>query len=172
MSMRVAALSTVMAALPLVALAGDSRTDAPAVAACLRKADAAAWLTPETAPDFSELRYYALPATDFFEVGASKLEVAINELSEKSIVPLDELLLAELCGSSYRPTEGKKPYLVRAVYGNTLVPFSVFSRKGKLVVLHAGMRAGERWFRKSALIVTLPETPNSLQVVADVASPH
>ncbi len=172
MSMRVTALITVMAALPLVALAGESRADAPAVAACLRGADAAAWLTLETEPDFSDLRYYALPATDFFEVGASKLDLAIDELSEKSIVPLGELLLAELCGSSYRPVEGKKPYLVRAVYGNTLAPFTVFSRKGELFVLHAGMRAGERWFRKSALIVTLPETPNSVQVVADVVSPH
>ena len=165
--MRVAAA---IAAVALLANA-ESRSDAPAVAACMREAAVEAWLR-KFDQDLHALRYHALPETDFFEVGASKLELAMNELSERSFAPLDELLLTELCGNTYRRQDGKKPYLVRAVYGNTPAPFAVFSREGQLFIVHVGMRQGERWFRKSALIVSLPEPPKTVYVAADVASPH
>ncbi len=162
----------VLATLPLLALAAEERNDWAAVPVSARAADGDSWLTPKIERELHDLRYYALPETDFFEVGASKLELAIDELSERSFVALDELLLAELCGTTYRPQKGKKPYLVRAVYGNTPAPFGVIDFKGELFISHCGMREADRALRKTALVVTLPDPPKNVHVAADVVAPH
>ncbi len=133
----------------------------------MREADAKGWLTPRVENEHA-LRHSLLPVADVYEVVASELQVAIGDLSDASILPIETWQAELFAGGHYRCGEGKKPFLVRAVYCNAQIPFSVASFEGALYVQHLAFGKGSEWLRKSALIVNLREAPKALHIAAGI----
>jgi hypothetical protein len=97
-----------------------------------------------------------LPETDIYEVVATKETAAlIRELADKKFVLITENTAKYYTGHYYRCPPGKKPYIVRAVYGQGGTGnYAVFKRGDELLVHHASLGSTTAT-HKSALIINL-----------------
>ena len=110
-----------------------------------------------------------VPKDDVYEVLASKLLFALDDLVKKEIKPLTEAEALLLAGHHYRNGSGKKAYLVRAVWVGEM-PFHVStSGNGDVLMIQDGSVGDHRTpFMKSALVVNLTTPPEKVLVGAYV----
>src|SRR5262249_43929072 len=121
------------------------------------------WLN--SPPDISTLEQGAkeLPETDFFEVRVTRLMAAVDILKEKPAVALSEELARYYAGPLYKVEQGKKPYLVRALFANYTGKHTLFYRDGNLLVRHDSL--GHHFEPQfSPLIVNLSNEPKKVFV--------
>jgi hypothetical protein len=106
---------------------------------------------------------------EVFEVVASKASAATTaDLGKSAIVSLTPGRAKYFTGEYYRCSAGKKPYLVRAVYGFGGSGAYRVRRVGQsLVVTHESI-GEEATYSKSALIVNLDFEPKEVYVVASI----
>ena len=106
----------------------------------------------------------SLNREDFYEVSASKETVAVLDLEPKSIISLTEEQARWWTGHYYKCEQGKKPYLVRALYGQGGTgAYSLFRLGSALVVSHGSL--GDPAMNRSALIVNLDFEPMEVYVI-------
>lgn len=111
-----------------------------------------------------------LPQTDIYEVVATKETSAlIRELADKQFALITENTAKYYTGHYYRCPPGKKPYIVRSVYGQGGTGnYSVHKRGGELLVHHASL-GGATAAHKSALIINLDFNPVSSDTFLELA---
>lgn len=119
---------------------------------------------------FQWVDWTKLPETDIYEVVASKEIVAlVHDLAGMDFKAVDEIDAKNFTGHYYRCPAGKKPYLVRAVYGQIgNGSYKVYKRGNELLVFHSSL-GSEIVSHKSALIVNLDFTPRSSYTFLEVA---
>ena len=122
--------------------------------------EANTWL-PEQPQDIKVKSGNRISDDKYFEVSASKLEMAEDFLAKKPIFPERESV--DNWGSNgFKCGDGEKPYLVRALYGNGATGGYVVVWKGDaLVVGHASLGHSNPPTR-SALIVCLSHAPEKI----------
>jgi hypothetical protein len=74
--------------------------------------------------------------TSFLEVRITRLMTAVDELKEKSAIPLTEELARCYTGPLYKSEGGKKAYLVRGLFANETGNHRLFWRNGSLLIRH------------------------------------
>ncbi len=121
------------------------------------------WLNNPSSVSTFQQRAAEIPETDFFEVRVTRLMTAIDRLKEKSAVALTEDLARSYVGPLYKAEQGKKPYLVRALFANYTGKHTLFWQDGNLLVRHDSLGHHlEPQF--SPLVVNLPAEPKKVFV--------
>jgi hypothetical protein len=120
------------------------------------------WLTQgiEISPDSG----VKVPDTDICEVPASKAKNAIFELTSRTYLALDETTSKFYVGDCIKRVPGKKPYLVRAVYGYKKTGGYLVRRMGNDLLVYHGSLGHSNTYTKSALVVNLPYTPSRVLI--------
>ena len=123
----------------------------------------------EAQPPSEKSNAQELNAEDFYEVSASKEAIAVLfDLKTDSIMPLTESRAQWYTGHYYKCKKGKKPYLVRAIYGQGGTGRYTLSKIGtSLWVMHGSL--GAPAMHRSALIVNLDFEPTSVYVTRSIA---
>jgi hypothetical protein len=132
--------------------------------------DARLWIIRPPDTKYGPDERKALDQSDVFEVVASKVSVAISsELSKKQIVQVSEQTAMYYTGTYYRCPQGKKPYLVRAVYtfGGT-GSYLVVRHLDSIWVEHHALGRAPFLHTKSALVVNLEFAPFAAYATASV----
>lgn len=131
--------------------------------------DGKAWLHPAP-PTCRSSSLKELPASDFFEVAASKEYVAeVRDLERRRFVPLTQETAHYFTGDYYRCPSGKRPFLVRAVFAHGGTGNYTLHRCGNaLLVSHASLGT-TTIYRRSALVVNLSFTPTDVYTAVSVA---
>ena len=126
----------------------------------LRATEANTWL-PEQPQEIKAKSGKRISDDKYFEVSASKLEMAEDFLAKESVFPEREPI--DNWGSNgFKCGDGEKPYLVRALYGNGATGrYVVFWKDDALVVGHASLGPSNPPTR-SALIVCLSHAPGKI----------
>jgi hypothetical protein len=114
-----------------------------------------------------ELARRPVPSSDIYEVVASKMLSAFDELAKTSFVSLTVDQAKYYAGQCYHLEPKKQPYLVRLVYCSE-GPWNVFTSDGKLFVENITAGSFGIIFRKSALVVNLEYRPTAVFVYAAV----
>ena len=97
----------------------------------------AEWLREPDSEDVQSENILDIPATDIYEVTASKINIAFMELEQISISKITPELAVCYTGHYYTSAPGKQPYLVRAVYGHAGTgAFSLKRLEDDLLILH------------------------------------
>jgi hypothetical protein len=117
------------------------------------------------APDFNEgdRNWVILPQTDIYEVGASQMSnYRVRELPEWGFKELTVGEAEVLTGNHYSCPMGKRPFLVRALYGQEGIgSFRVERKENSLVVIWVCFPAiTHHGIGESALVVNLEAAPN------------
>lgn len=118
------------------------------------------WL-PEQPQDIKVKSGKRISDDKYFEVSASKLEMAEDFLAKGPLFP--ENLPVDNWGSNgFKCGDGEKPYLVRALYGNGATGrYIVLWKDDALVVGHASLGPSNPPTR-SALIICLSHVPEKI----------
>ena len=110
----------------------------------------------------------ALNDEDFYEVSASKEAIAVFDLKTESILPLTEDTAKWYTGHYYKCAKGKKPYLIRAIYGQGGTGgYSLYRIGSALWISHGSL--GSPAMNRSALIVNLDFEPTNIYVTRSIA---
>ena len=118
-----------------------------------------------TWPDWTDL-----PETDIYEVVATKETSAlISELADKEFALITEDTARHYTGHYFRCPAGKKPYLVRAVYGQGGTGGYEIYKRGKELLVHHHSLGGATLVNKSALVVNLDFNPVSSYTFLELA---
>ena len=121
----------------------------------------AVWITRPPGPLRPPDKRLAIPETEFFEIVASRLVNAESDLQKVGAVPISEAKARSYTGEYYRCANGKRPYLVRAVYGSAGTgSFMVVKNDGGLWVVHGSVSAVVT-YSKTALVVNLDFEPTA-----------
>jgi hypothetical protein len=119
------------------------------------------WIS-EPKTSFAETQ--KLPETAFAEVRITRLMSAVDELKEKSVIPLTGEMARYYAGTAFKPGKGKKSFLVRGLFANYTGKFALFWKDGQLLVEHDSL--GKHFNPQFCpLIVNLPAEPASIFVV-------
>jgi hypothetical protein len=111
-----------------------------------------------------------LPKTDFYEVAVSRAGLAFSrELAEKPIMLIEPDTARDFTGPGYACPPGKKPWLVRAVFGHGGTGHYTISRRGNELLIHHTSLGRTSPTNKSAIIVNLDFTPTAVYVFRSVA---
>ena len=106
---------------------------------------------------------------EVFEVVASKVSAATaGELGKYSIASLTVGRAKYFTGQYYHCSAGKKPYLVRAVYGSGGTGVYRVRQIGQSLVITHESIGEEAIYTKSALVVNLDFEPKEVYVVASI----
>jgi hypothetical protein len=109
-----------------------------------------------------------LPRSDIYEVGASRLELSsIRDLPAAGFREIKEPGAIAYTGDYYRCPAGKRPYLVRAVYGvGGFGKFRAERRGNSLAIIWGDLMAFHidrlENYRRSAVVVNLDFTPDEV----------
>jgi len=109
-----------------------------------------------------------LPRSDVYEVGASKLGLSsIRELSETGFRVLSEPEACHYTGQYYACPAGKRPYLMKAIYGKGgFGQFRVERQGSKVSIVWADLMAlqiqRKEAYRRTAVVVNLDFTPEEV----------
>ena len=126
------------------------------------------WLKLEPAT-FWDGKQMEIEGNEIYEVVSSKVDVAINRLSERNIVKITESQARWYTGNYYQCSDGKTPFLVRAVYGyGGTGKFRLWLNKNMLLIEH-GSLGDEYVMNYTALIINLDFEPESLYVNLHIA---
>jgi hypothetical protein len=130
--------------------------------------DGASWIAAPP-PEFAADEANAIPATDVFEVVASKVHVAIDRrLAPTPIVAVSETAAQYFTGAYYSCPRGKRPFLIRAVYGfGGTGTFRVFKSGRSVWVIHQSLGDGVV-AHKSALVINLEFEPEHVYTTVSV----
>lgn len=106
----------------------------------------------------------------FQEVTGATEPKAESLLKQKPIVRLSVAQAKTFTGGQFKPTKGKQPYLVRAVYLNKGTgAFSVFLNGKKLIVSHGSLGHSAVPMKRQALVVNLSAQPSQVFVTCEMA---
>ena len=121
------------------------------------------------APDFNEAdsSWVILPQTDIYEVGASQLiDFRVRDLPECGYKELAVGVAKRIAGPHYSCPAGKRPFLIRALYGQEGIGSFRVERKenslglSSLAVIWASYPAiAHNGIERSALVVNLDAEP-------------
>lgn len=101
------------------------------------------------------------------EVAESKLDEAVAQLEEVSIVELTEQEAEGLLGKPLPGSPGTTPYLVRAVFLNKGTGrFLIYMSGDQIAVFHGSLGGGERAMGRQPLVLQLEELPAEVYVTA------
>jgi hypothetical protein len=111
-----------------------------------------------------------LPRSDIYEVAASKEDVVVLfDLAEQTIEPLTQDRASYLTGHYFQCPRSKKPFLVRAVYGQGGTGgYRIFKHGDDLLIAH-GSLGHHSAYHKSALVLNLDFTPAQIYIEAAIA---
>ncbi|EEF57367.1 hypothetical protein [Pedosphaera parvula] len=124
------------------------------------------WL--RTPPD-PKGKWTQIPEQDIYEVVASKETVAVvSELAKKRFVELSDEQARFFTGHYFHSSKGKKPYLLRAVYGHGGTGKYTVSRNGSSVLVLHGSLGHSDASHKSALVVNLDFVPIETYVETEI----
>jgi hypothetical protein len=130
-------------------------------ATILSAQDGASWLRP--APLDPAIRSRPIPRA--YEVVASKVDSALQELEKEPIVALTPTQAKHFTGAYFTSAPGTRPYLVRAVYGHGATGNFHVNRLGERAVFVGHFSLGPPTDGlKSALVVNLDFDPLTLYV--------
>lgn len=119
------------------------------------------WIS-ESKTEYTEA--HKLPDTMFAEVRITRLMSAVDELKEKSVIPLTDEMAQYYAGPSFNPGKGRRSYLVRGLFANYTGQFSLFWRDGTLLVEHDSL--GKHFIPQFCpLVVNLPVLPTKVFVL-------
>lgn len=124
--------------------------------------DDSAWRSPPPPelwyPNSANLQ--ALPEADFFEVSATKLPIVLlSDLKSGDSVRLTTERAKYYVGRHYSLSDGKTPFLVRAVYENGGTGRFVVYRNGNDLIVYHGSLGKPHIKFKFALVVNLAFEP-------------
>jgi hypothetical protein len=125
------------------------------------------WINADQKQFPPELARRPVPSSDIYEVVASKMLFAFDELAKTSFVSLTVDQAKFYAGRCYHLEPKKQPYLVRLVYCSE-GPWNVFTADGKVFVENITAGSFGTIFRKSALVVNLESPPTAAFVYAAV----
>lgn len=122
--------------------------------------------TPESIPAGE---WQEIPQGDIFEVVASKEFAAVHrDLTNTAVAPLT-LETAKYFNPRYETVPGKKPYLVRAVYGHGGTgSYSVLRRGSDVRVMHGSLGRSAAC-NASALIINFDFVPREIYIEVSIA---
>jgi hypothetical protein len=124
--------------------------------------------TAEPPPAISFGKHDAIPADDIFEVVASMREDAVTELQKIPLIPLSDAQARKFTGAYYLCPKGKRPFLVRALYGFAGTgKFWVYRIKREIWVLHESL-GREFASQRTALVVNLDFDPAKAYVTVSI----
>lgn len=130
------------------------------VAGQLRATESSAWL-PEEPENIKAKSEKNIPDDKYFEVSASKLEMAEDFLAKEPLFP--ERLPVDNWGSNgFKCGDGEKPYLVRALYGNGATGRFILSWKDEALIIGHASLGSSNSLKRSALIVCLSHAPEKI----------
>ncbi len=113
-------------------------------------------------------KHDALPVGDIFEVVASMKRNAEVELRKQPVIPLSDAQARKFTGPYYSCPKGKRPYLVRALYGFADTgKFWVYRIKSEIWVLHESLGT-DTTSSRTALVLNLDFDPSKAYVTASV----
>lgn len=132
----------------------------------VKQSTAESWLNPPPELFVNSKDIKIVPASDFYEVSASKVEAATFWLKKQDALALSVTDAQFLTGMHYPATipSGQKPYLVRAVFnagGNG--KYSV-KREGNVLWIEFDGLAHSVLPEESAVIVNLSSKPTMLYI--------
>jgi hypothetical protein len=130
--------------------------------------DAAKWIKEPPKLDAATKKEEVAP-TDFFEVVASKAGVAISDLTKKEFVALSENDARWFTGAYYSCPKGKKPFLVRAVFGYGGTGRYRLERIGDALLVSHSSLGDELVASRSALVVNLEFSPTAVYSTVSIA---
>jgi hypothetical protein len=113
-------------------------------------------------PDIAGANTTAIPPGDVFEVVASMCGNAGAELQKKTFVALSEKSAKHFTGTYYSCPKGKKPYLVRGVYGFAGTGAFFVSKIGTAVWVSHRSLGDDFTSTRTALILNLDFEPTAV----------
>ena len=113
-------------------------------------------------------RRKAIPAADHYEVVASMRANAESELQKKQFVVLSEAQARKFTGPYYSCPNGKRPYLVRALFGFAGTGAFYVYRSGQEICVSHESLGTEFVSARSALIVNLDFDPTAIYVTVSI----
>lgn len=143
----------------------------PALTACKDSGmqAGAEWLNEPDLEAIQGDQSFDIASTDIYEATASKAEIALMELEEKSIIKLSPELAKWYIGHTYTCPTGKQAYLIRAVYGHAGTgTFSLKRIEDDLVVKHQSL-GRSTIYQKTALVVNLDYEPDQIFIRVSIA---
>ena len=104
-----------------------------------------------------------IPSEAIFDVASfAETDVLAHDLRDREFTPLTTAQATRLTNGHFRPQQGKRPFLVRAVYWQARGPHSASHRGGELTTsLSPGRPVGI--CHRSALIVNLSFSPTDVR---------
>jgi hypothetical protein len=119
------------------------------------------------APNFNEAdsQWVILPAADIYEVGTSRMaNHLVSEMLACGFKELSEAEAMRMTGHHYARAAGKRPFLVRAVYGQDGIgAFRVERKANNLAVIWGGFPGlSDHGTGQSALVVSLDSAPTKI----------
>ena len=113
-------------------------------------------------------RNRTIPVADHYEVVASMRANSESKLQEKHFVVLSEAQARKFTGAYYLCPKGKRPYLVRALFGFAGTgAFYVYRSGREICVSHESL--GTKYFSaRSALVVNLDFEPTTIYVSVSI----
>lgn len=104
-----------------------------------------------------------IPPSDIFEVAYSRFDVVLDMgLSKQAFVEISPTRADFLVGRGYEPQNGKKPYLIRAVFQNGATGGFIVQRVGDaLLVAHNSLGSG-KYMRNIPLVINLDFRPTAV----------
>ena len=104
-----------------------------------------------------------LPLTDVFEVSATKLPIAMtHDLKDVEFLALDVDRAKWYVGRHYAAFNGKRPYLVRAIFENGGTGRFTIYRNGDALIVHHGSLGRPHIKFPLALVVNLDFQPRRI----------
>jgi hypothetical protein len=135
-----------------------------------RLGDGFDWIKSPPEGSFAAESSREIPASDFYEVVASKDYVAIQrDLVTQTSVKITPDTARYFTGPYFRCPEGKTPYLVRAVYGHGGTGRYELKRNGRKLLVEHGSLGHSDAANKSALVVNLDFEPEAAYAVVHIA---
>lgn len=122
------------------------------------------WLTPsDKIPDDLAQNDNKIAENRFYECNITKLGTALDRLKDKEFIELTNELAVYYAGHSYKPHDGAKAFLVRGAFANYSGEFSLFFKRGNLLIQHMslGQNATPQF---CPLIVQLPSPPKKVLI--------
>lgn len=107
--------------------------------------------------------------SDIYEVTASKVDLAIMELKERSFIKISPERAIFYTGHYYICPAHKDPYLVRSVYGHAGTGAFTVKRFGNDLLIEHRSLGHSNIYRKSALVVNLDFQPEQLFIRVRIA---
>jgi hypothetical protein len=119
------------------------------------------YFEPKQFSDYLHLKGTPVPDDRIFPVSADSEAEAERLLEEQAIVQLQTDTAKEMVGVEFKPAEGLKPFLVRAlVYSKVSGKWGIYEHDCQLQVAHNSLGGGPAQMHRQALVLLLRSKPS------------